>query len=43
MAFYIHIGCTLDGNTKSNAFIDKWIHRIPLWRRVEIMIRVVEL
>lgn len=37
MAFYIHIGCELDGNTRSNKIIDSWIHETSLWWRLEVM------
>lgn len=43
MAFYIHIGCELDGKSTSNFFIDTWIHAIPIWLRLEIMELVLEL
>jgi hypothetical protein len=37
MAFYIHLGCELSGETESNRFVDQWIHTIPLFERLEIM------
>lgn len=37
MAFYIHIGCKLDGKRESNLVVDKWIHAVGLLARLEIM------
>lgn len=43
MAFYIHIGCRLDGKDESNRVVDKWIHAMAFFARLEIMATVLEL
>jgi hypothetical protein len=42
MAFYIHLGCKLTGSRESNWLVDRWIHMVPLWVRLEIMETVLE-
>jgi hypothetical protein len=43
MAFYIHIGCELNGKAESNKFVDQWIHAMALLIRLEIMSTVLDL
>lgn len=43
MAFYVHIGCELNGNADSNRLIDRWLHRVPLQLRLDIVGLVLEL
>lgn len=43
MAFYIHIGCELTGGAESNLFIDRWIHALSLYHRLQIMEAVIDL
>jgi hypothetical protein len=43
MAFYIHLGCELDGKAESNMVVDRWIHAITLFHRLEIMALVLDL
>ncbi len=43
MGFYIHLGCELSGKAESNRMVDRWIHSIPLFQRLEIMGTVLEL
>lgn len=43
MAFYIHIGCELNGKGESNRVVDKWIHCMALLARLEIMAIVLDL
>jgi hypothetical protein len=43
MAFYIHLGCELSGKTESTRLVDRWIHVIPLLKRLGIMETVLEL
>ncbi len=43
MAFYIHIGCELTGRRDSNALIDRWIHDMSLFWRLEVMATVMDL
>jgi hypothetical protein len=43
MAFYIHLGCELSGRSESTRFMDSWIHRLPLFERLQIMETVLEL
>ena len=43
MALYIHIGCELDGKRESNLVVDKWIHAMALFTRLEIMAIVLDL
>jgi hypothetical protein len=43
MALYIHIGCELDGKRESNLIVDKWIHTMSLFVRLEIMATVLDL
>lgn len=43
MAFYIHLGCTLDGGSESTRTVDKWIHFCPLLKRLSIMHRVTDI
>jgi len=43
MALYIHLGCELNGKYESNFVLDKWIHTIALFERLEIMATVLDL
>jgi len=43
MAFYIHLGCELSGTAGSNRVVDRWIHALPLFQRLEIMATVLAL
>lgn len=43
MAFYIHIGCELNGKIESTVLLDRWIHSVPLLQRLGIMETVLEL
>jgi hypothetical protein len=37
MAFYIHLGCELDGREESNCLVDMWIHMVNFKLRLDIM------
>jgi hypothetical protein len=43
MMLYMHLGCELDGSSKSIAFLDGWLHTVPLWERLSMLNRIFDL